>query len=165
MKKGRQAVRKVSLRQAKANDMDFLKEVYAGTRPDVMENPNFGEKEKVDFIESQFKLQDVHYRSHYPGARFMIIKEGGLDRGRLYLHEGKKELRIMDIAILPTFRGRGTGSSIIRDLQSDASASGKALSIHVEVSNPAKSLYERLGFEEQGEKVNGVYQLMVWRSK
>lgn len=156
---------KVSLRRAKAKDIDFLKEVYAGTRPDIMKNPNFGEKDRIAFIESQFNLQDIYYRNNYPGARFMIIKEGGLDRGRLYLHEGKKDIRIMDIAILPAFRGKGTGTFIIKDLQSDASASGKSVSIHVEENNPAKSLYKRLGFKKQGEKVNGVYQLMVWHPK
>lgn len=92
----------------------------------------------------------------------MIISEGGRDMGRLYLYEGEKDVRIMDIAILPAFRGRGRGSLLIRELQTDAAASGKSLSIHVEESNRAAKLYRRLGFEEKGGKVNGVYQLMVW---
>ena len=153
----------VNLRPARPEDMPFLKKVYAGTRPDITMNPNFGKNEKKEFINMQFNLQNIHYRNHYSGARFLIISEGGRDTGRLYLHESKEDIRIMDIAILPAFRGRGTGSKIIRNLQSDASVAGKALSIHVEENNPAKNLYHRLGFKEQGEKVNGVYQLMVWR--
>ncbi|MDH3976418.1 MAG: GNAT family N-acetyltransferase [Deltaproteobacteria bacterium] len=163
MKKRNQSSSEINLRPAGVEDVKFLKEVFAGTRPDVMENPLFKDKEKKDFINSQFNLQDVHYRKNYPGARFMIISEGGLDTGRLYLHEGKEDIRIMDIAILPPFRGRGMGSLLIRELQTQAADSEKSLSIHVEENNPAKNLYHRLGFEAQGEKVNGVYQLMVWK--
>jgi len=162
MKKEKKHSSKVSLRQAQAGDIPFLKEVYAGTRPDVMDNPLFSDKQKRDFIESQFNLQDTHYRKHYRNAEFMIISEGSLDAGRFYLYESKKEMRIIDIAVLPAFRGRGHGSFLLKELQSRATHSGKSISIHVEVNNPAKKLYHRLGFKEQGEKVNGVYQLMVW---
>ena len=162
MNKINQKNSKISLRQVGPGDNAFLKEVYAGTRPDVMDNPVFDDKQKSDFIESQFNLQDVQYRKHYRNAEFMIISEGGRDSGRLYLYEDKKEIRIMDIAILPAFRGRGTGAFLIGELQTKAIQSGKSVSIHVEENNPAKKLYDRLGFVEQGEKVNGVYQLMVW---
>jgi predicted GNAT family acetyltransferase len=40
----------------------------------------------------------------------------------------------------------------------EADASSRKLSIHVEMNNPARSLYGRLGFEPAGE--HGVYLLM-----
>ena len=39
-------------------------------------------------------------------------------------------------------------------------ATGRAVSIHVEKTNPAMSLYKRLGFETIEDK--GVYDLMRW---
>lgn len=89
-----------------------------------------------------------------------MIEVDGEPAGRLYVHRGPAEIRIMDIALAPPFRGRGIGTALLRDLMEEAGASGRALSIHVEVNNPARRLYERLGFAPAGE--HGVYVLMTW---
>lgn len=84
-----------------------------------------------------------------------MIVVGGESAGRLYVARWKEELRIVDIALLPDFRGRGVGTALLRRLMDEADAAGKPLSIHVEVNNPARSLYDRLGFEEVEDR--GVY--------
>ena len=55
-------------------------------------------------------------------------------------------------------RGRGIGTSLLEGLIAESEESDRKLSIHVESNNPARSLYERLGFAPVGE--NGVYLLM-----
>ncbi len=87
-----------------------------------------------------------------------MILVGGEPAGRLYVARWAEELRIVDIALLPRFRGRGVGTTLLRGLMDEADAAGKPLSIHVEVNNPARSLYDRLGFEEAEDR--GVYVLM-----
>jgi ribosomal protein S18 acetylase RimI-like enzyme len=78
--------------------------------------------------------------------------------GRLWLDEGDDRLHILDIALLPAWRGRGLGT---RCLQALAEAAGqRPLSIHVEIHNPARRLYERLGFVAEGEPL-GLYQAMA----
>jgi ribosomal protein S18 acetylase RimI-like enzyme len=64
----------------------------------------------------------------------------------------------MDIALAPAYRGRGIGSGLLRSLIAEAQASARKLSIHVESNNPARRLYERLGFRVAGE--HGVYVLL-----
>ena len=59
---------------------------------------------------------------------------------------------------MPEFRGRGIGTALVTELFAEADASGRSVSIHVERNNPARRLYERLGFQDVGE--HGVYQLM-----
>jgi predicted GNAT family acetyltransferase len=66
----------------------------------------------------------------------------------------------MDIALLPEFRGAGLGTALLADLFAEATAAGKTLTIHVEEYNPARRLYERLGFRKIGE--HGVHHLMEW---
>jgi predicted GNAT family acetyltransferase len=66
----------------------------------------------------------------------------------------------MDIALLPDFRGAGLGTALLAGLFAEATAAGKTVTIHVEGFNPARRLYERLGFRQIGE--HGVYHLMEW---
>jgi ribosomal protein S18 acetylase RimI-like enzyme len=64
----------------------------------------------------------------------------------------------MDIALLPEFRNRGFGSALLGSLIAEADAAGVKVSIHVEIFNPARELYQRLGFRQAAER--GVYLLL-----
>src|SRR5690606_7307009 len=82
--------------------------------------------------------------------------------GRLYVNDNSpSEMRSIDIALLPSYRNQNIGTSILQYLQSIAAAENKTVSIHVEQFNPAKKLYERLGFEH-AETYDQVYILMKW---
>ena len=111
----------------------------------------------------QFEAQDRHYRAHYDGAEFLVIEAEATAIGRLYLHHGSAGLRIMDIALLPDWRGKGIGTALLRQLLVQAHSAGQAVSIHVEQFNPARHLYARLGFEPVSE--NGPYLLMESQPK
>jgi ribosomal protein S18 acetylase RimI-like enzyme len=69
-------------------------------------------------------------------------------------------MRIIDIALLPAWRGRGIGGRLLRGLQEEAAAGSKPLTIHVERMNPALRLYERLGFALREDK--GVYLFLEY---
>ena len=116
------------------------------------------EEVKRAFLTQQFEAQDAYYREHYTGTSYDVILADGEPAGRLYVARWPDEIRIVDIALLPDFRGRGLGSALLADLIAEADDAGKPLSIHVEMNNPARPWYERLGFEEAGEF--GVYVLM-----
>ena len=148
------------LRPATEADRDFLLSVYASTREDELARVDWEEGAREAFLEHQFSAQDSHYRANYPGATFDVIEVDGEPAGRLYVHRGAEEIRIMDIALAPAFRGQGIGTELLRELMSEAAASARSLSIHVEMNNPARRLYERLGFEPAGE--HGIYVLMRW---
>ena len=142
-------------------DREFLLGLYATTREAELAQVAWDDSVKRAFVEHQFSAQDELYRAHYPGARLDVIECDGERAGRLYVYRGEKDIRIMDIAVSPSFRGRGIGTALIEDLIEEARSSGRSVSIHVELQNPARSLYERLGFVPAGE--HGVYVLMEWR--
>jgi GNAT superfamily N-acetyltransferase len=106
----------------------------------------WSEGEKAAFLRVQFDAQHTWYREQYAGATFDVVLVDGEPVGRLYVHRGETEIRIMDIALLPSNRGSGIGSSLLHDLFAEADAAGKSVTIHVERLNPALQLYERLGF-------------------
>lgn len=120
-------------------------------------------EQKAAFCRQQFLAQDAHYRQHYPGAVYSVIESGGERVGRLYVVRWEKEIRIMDISLLPEFRGKGMGTKFLGELQEEAKGAGKTLTIHVEKFNPALRLYERMGFRQKADRE--VYWLMEWRGE
>jgi ribosomal protein S18 acetylase RimI-like enzyme len=86
--------------------------------------------------------------------------------GRLYLHRGEREHRIIDIALLPPFRGQGIGTRLLDGVLAGAQAAGVPVRLHVEAGNPAAALYRRLGFVEvpapEDETGFEIYHEMEW---
>ena len=80
--------------------------------------------------------------------------------GRFWIDEWRDQIRIVDIALVPEYRGAGIGSRLLHDVLDRGSGGGKPVTIHVEAFNPALRLYQRLGFEKVD--TNGVYFLMRW---
>ena len=141
-------------------DESFLRLVYAGTRREELALVNWDENQKEAFITMQFNAQHTYYQSVYPDADYLIIIEDDVPVGRLYIHRQDNEIRIIDIAILPEYRGKGMGTALLSEILAEGGRKGKAVSIHVERFNRALRLYLRLGFiavEDQG-----VYLLMKW---
>jgi ribosomal protein S18 acetylase RimI-like enzyme len=147
------------LRPVADGDRAFLVDLYGSVREPELAHVPWDDATKRAFVEQQFAAQDAHYREHYPGATLDVVEVGGESAGRLYVHRGPKDIRIMDIAVAPPFRGRGIGTTLLRAVIDEAERSGRRVSIHVEQNNPARTLYERLGFEPAGE--HGVYLLYV----
>jgi ribosomal protein S18 acetylase RimI-like enzyme len=151
----------LTLRGATVEDRPFLRDVYAATREEELARTDWSPEMKHAFVQQQFDAQDRWYRENvWPDAEYLVILHRGRPAGRLYLSRTPGETRIVDISLLPEFRGRGLGTSILRALQEESAAAGRELTIHVERFNPALRLYERLGFALAEDK--GVYLFMNW---
>ena len=149
------------LRPETADDRSFLAELYASTRMEELAPTGWPETAKRDFLAQQFTAQHTHYMRHYPDAVWLIVEYNAAAIGRLYFVHWPRECRVIDIAFLPTARGKGFGSAVLDDLIEQAGE--KIVSIHVERMNPALSLYRRLGFEIADDK--GVYLLLERRPR
>ena len=141
-------------------DRPFLEEVYASTRTDELAQVPWSDDQKTAFCRMQFAAQHGHYQEHYPHAAFQVIELQGKPIGRLYVHRGEREIRIIDITLLPDHRRSGLGTRLLQELQSEAQTSGRPLTIHVEKFNPALRLYERLGFRIAADR--GAYLFLQW---
>jgi GNAT superfamily N-acetyltransferase len=74
----------------------------------------------------------------------------------------KRLILIVDIALLPEFRGVGIGGALFRDLLAEAAETGRQVTIHVDKFNPALRLYQRLGFQIVQDA--GADWRMEWRA-
>jgi ribosomal protein S18 acetylase RimI-like enzyme len=150
----------IKLRPAQAADEHVLLAIYGSTREGELTTTSWDEAEKREFVEQQFHAQDTYYRANYTNASYDLIVVDEQPVGRLYVARWPDEIRIIDIALLTTVRGRGVGTHLLRELQHEASEAEKPLRIHVERFNPALSLYERLGFRLVEDR--GVYLFLEW---
>ncbi len=142
-------------------DAGFVQHLYEAVRWPELEPTGWPDAVKHAFLADQFRLQSRHYAQFYRDALFLIVERAGEPIGRLYLHRGPSDHRIVDISLLPASRGRGIGGGLLDMVSEEAAGLGRTVSIHVEVFNPARNLYERKGFRQIGE--SGPYLLMEWR--
>jgi ribosomal protein S18 acetylase RimI-like enzyme len=148
----------LALRPALESDRDFLRQVFISTRAAEFAGSDWTPAQIDDLLVQQFSLQDTYYRRHYPQAHFDLVTCNGTDAGRLYHHWGGTEVRLIDIALASSYRGVGLGTQLMQALVAEAARRGLAASLYVEMENPVRALYRRLGFVKAGE--NGVYEIM-----
>ena len=151
----------LALRPITPEDEAFLCRLYASTRQEEMKQSGWPQQQIDEFLAFQHKAQHTFYMENFAGSAFDIIMEGDTPIGRLYVDRRPGEIRIVDIALLPEHRGKGVGSRYLKQLMTEAGSQNKPVRIHVEMNNPALSLYKRLGFQHIEEQ--GVYYLMEWK--
>jgi len=127
----------LTLRRAEASDQDFLLALVESTREDLA---LLDHTVKAMLVRMQYDAQLSEYRRRFPGLEESIVLVGSASAGRLYVARSSEEIRIVDISLLPQFRGQGR--------------------LHVWQDNPAGALYRRLGFQP-GEP-DGMYLAMEW---
>jgi ribosomal protein S18 acetylase RimI-like enzyme len=153
--------KRITFRAAAASDQDFLSRLYASTRADEMDLVPWTDAEKSDFLRMQFAAQTQHYAEYFTNAAFNVVELERQPIGRLIVDRNRDVIHIIDIALVPQWRGRGIGKMLLCEILDEARDSGRTVTIHVEHFNPAMRLYERLGFKHID--TNGVYHLMEWR--
>ena len=102
--------------------------MYASTRAEELAVVPWDDVQKEAFLRQQFDAQDAWWHENYAEASFDVILVDGEPAGRLYVHRGPSEIRIVDIALLPEHRGSGVGTRLLDDLlpEGDAGANPDA---------------------------------------
>jgi ribosomal protein S18 acetylase RimI-like enzyme len=140
----------IGLRPAVPPDESFLYRVYESARAEQLRLVDWDDDQKTALLRMQFVAQNASYRQRFPGAGYDVILNGGQPAGRLFLHRGTDEIRVVDIGLLPEHRNQGIGGALLKAVLDEAAEAGKPVRLHVESFNRAVRLYERLGFASIG---------------
>jgi ribosomal protein S18 acetylase RimI-like enzyme len=89
-----------------------------------------------------------------PGSYFMNIKDPELV-GSLYVKKYKESYVIRDVFVLPEKRGKGYGAALIRGVLAFLIPKKKEIILYVDPTNPAVSLYKKMGFSFQKKGAYG----------
>ena len=149
----------IALRRATRADVELVALIYATTREEELRIVPWGDAQKRAFTDWQSRMQEEHYALHYPNAELLLVLLDGTAIGRIYVDVSATEARLMDVTLLPAHRNRGIGTRLMHALLDFADTHARIASLHVEPFNPARRLYERLGFRAQ--ETRGLYEFMT----
>jgi len=127
-------------------DLEFLCALYASTRADELAPVPWSAPEKEAFLRAQFGLQHRYYQQTFVQADYLLVICADERIGRVYVTREHGDIDLIDIALLPAWRGRGIGTALLRELVAESERTRRDIVLHVEPNNPAKRLYARCGF-------------------
>ena len=136
----------ITFRKFIEKDRNFIEQVFKSTREPELKQTNWSNLQKESFILMQSVAQEADYKTSFPHLEKKLILYKNKQAGRLYLSETSSHLRLVDISLLPQFRGKGIGTTILSQLIKRAEKSKRILCLHVRKENRAMSLYIKSGF-------------------
>jgi ribosomal protein S18 acetylase RimI-like enzyme len=133
--------RHINLLQAKAEHYDFALHLYLLTmRPYMQELIVWDEQEQRASFAAQWKREEAR-----------IISVHGKDVGWLQVAELPTEIGLQKFFVSPQYQRAGIGSEVLSNLLATWRLTGKKIVLKVLKNNPARRLYERLGFSVVAE--------------
>lgn len=98
-------------------------------------------------LSQQAAMQRASHNRNYPDAMHRIVERDGTPVGRIMLNWGGAEfVHGIDVAVLPQRRTGAVGLHMLTAWVRVADMLGKPCSLEVVADNPARRIYERLGF-------------------
>lgn len=125
----------VTLRPATEDDVPFLLALRAQTMDGHFRASGVEptDEHRLERVRARFECAQIIEHEGRPAGLFKAARDG-------------LEWELVQIQLAPELRGRGLGERLIRELIGDAQRAGAAISLHVLQANPARRVYERLGF-------------------
>lgn len=131
----------VKVRPATRADYDFLYRLHKATLQEYVAQ-TWGWDER---------WQQAHFKRKFDPTRHQIIVFDDKDIGVISIVPKEDEVFLAIIEILPAYQGQGLGTILLNGILAEAFGKGLPVTLRVLKVNPARRLYERLGFIVTGE--------------
>ena len=153
----------ISIRPATDRDEAFVRQVHDAARHWEFEGLLRSGQEEMyhKVMAQQYKSQHEVYFASYPAAHYGIIQWTDRPIGRLYVNYSDAEVLVLDIAVLPDYRGHGIGEIVLKGICIEAGMRRVPVRLHVHYLSRAQHLYTALGFRKTG--MDGPSYAMEWR--
>lgn len=141
-------------------DDSFLYELYVSARIDEFRILELPTQQLDTLLRMQYEAQKQSYQQQFPQAAHTIIHYNEVPIGRIIIDIQNSNIRLVDITLLPNYRGKGIGTLLLQQLQQLAINHDRPILLHVLQGNPAHKLYKNCGFYEIGQQAP--YIVMQW---
>ena len=102
--------------------------------------------------------QRQRFARAFDPSRYQIVQSEEAI-GAIEVERRAHDIYLANIELLPEHQGKGIGAALIRSIITEADAAHLPVALQVFKINPARRLYERLGFVVTGESENH-YQML-----
>jgi ribosomal protein S18 acetylase RimI-like enzyme len=130
-----------SLRDATERDFEFLYSLHEQTMKSYVD-------QTWGWVDAD---QRARFRAGFDPTKQKVIVSDGQDVGVVAVEESPLGMFIRFLEIAPPWQGRGMGAQVIEDIIKAANMRGLTTRLQVLKVNPARRLYERLGFKRVEE--------------
>jgi GNAT superfamily N-acetyltransferase len=136
----------VALRPALNQDFDYCRRLY------------FGEmKWIIDELHLDRTAQEISFQQYWDPQQVHIIEFDGVDIGWLQTVMQDNDLFVAQMFVDRPFQRRGIGTEVMQRLLDEAARVNQTVRLNVVKINPARRLYERLGFQVTHEDERKFY--------
>lgn len=126
----------ITRRRARESDVPFLVELRLQTIA-----PHF----LAAGAEHSLAEQETRVRARFDCAE--ILESAGQAIGLLKVLRESPQWQLVQVQLMPSFQGQGIGGRLVASVVREAGAAGVPVVLSVLKANPARQLYERLGFK------------------
>jgi ribosomal protein S18 acetylase RimI-like enzyme len=145
-------MREVVLRRATDQDEAFLEGLFR-----IKASEELGFPVDDPLIDMQVRAHRLRFGGLFADADSWVIQADSERVGAFQLEETESR-HLSYFVVLPQHRGLGIGGEVLRQLQ----AQGGCITLYVSPFNPARRLYERVGFRREREEAASIF--MLWQS-
>jgi len=142
----------ITLRPATVVDFDFAQRIYLAA----------GRIMTRGLFEWRQAEQEKRFAGQFKPEETRIIIADGAEIGWMQVRDEAASVFLAQLFLAEPHQGRGIGTRLLADLLDDARRRGKPVTLGVVKSNPAKRLYERLGFVVTREDGSKFYMRRDW---
>ena len=127
-------------RQAAESDVPFLMRLRRESMDEHLSatGASTSESDHLARLRYRFDCAEVLLQDAKPVGLLKVSRDG-------------QDWKVIQIQLLSELQGQGLGAKLLKQVITEAVAAGASLTLSVLKANPARSLYERLGFVVESE--------------
>jgi ribosomal protein S18 acetylase RimI-like enzyme len=126
----------LTFRQANENDIDYLLRLRQETMTEHIVNSG---------LETSIEKHLDRINYEFNESKIILLADKAI--GVLKLKKEDDKIEIIQLQIEPKYQGRGLGQDILNGIIKRAEENNQMITLSVLKLNPARNLYEKMGFE------------------
>ena len=137
---------RITTRPSVAEDSAFMLELYASNSKQQLDDLGWSIGSQRTFVIMEAQAEEYHRARQYPGMDRLTICVDDMPVGRLLVCLRHNILHLVDLSLLPRYRGLGIGTQLMGEIIGEARNARVPIKVRVNRDSGTVRFVERLGF-------------------